>query len=83
MRLDMRKLNGLIVWALLDNTAACDFYWRRGGRPIDNASPGSAAILRRSPSPGGDRPRGDPPVIHLVIRTRGTRDACSNRSKRR
>ena len=32
--LDMRKLNGLIVWALLDNTAACDFYWRRGGRPI-------------------------------------------------
>jgi ribosomal protein S18 acetylase RimI-like enzyme len=35
--LDMRKLNGLIVWALLDNTAACDFYWRRGGRPITNA----------------------------------------------
>ena len=35
--LDMRKLNGLIVWALLDNTAACDFYWRRGGRPIDSA----------------------------------------------
>jgi ribosomal protein S18 acetylase RimI-like enzyme len=35
--LDMRKLNGLIVWALLDNTAACDFYWRRGGRPITSA----------------------------------------------
>jgi ribosomal protein S18 acetylase RimI-like enzyme len=35
--LDMRKLNGLIVWALLDNTPACDFYWRRGGRPIANA----------------------------------------------
>jgi GNAT superfamily N-acetyltransferase len=35
--LDMRKLNGLIVWALLDNTAACDFYWRRGGRPVANA----------------------------------------------
>jgi ribosomal protein S18 acetylase RimI-like enzyme len=32
--LDMRKLNGLIIWALLDNTPACDFYWRRGGRPI-------------------------------------------------
>jgi len=32
--LDMRKLNGLIIWALLDNTQACDFYWRRGGRPI-------------------------------------------------
>jgi GNAT superfamily N-acetyltransferase len=32
--LDTRKLNGLIVWALLDNTAACNFYWRRGGRPI-------------------------------------------------
>ena len=35
--LDMRKLNGLIVWALLDNTAACDFYWRRGGRPVTSA----------------------------------------------
>jgi len=32
--LDMRKLRGLIVWALLANTAACDFYWRRGGRPV-------------------------------------------------
>lgn len=32
--LDLRNLNGLIVWALLDNTPACDFYWRRGGRPI-------------------------------------------------
>lgn len=35
--LDMRKLKGLIVWALLDNTPACDFYWRRGGRPVANA----------------------------------------------
>ena len=35
--LDMRKLNGLIVWALLDNTGACDFYWRRGGRPVASA----------------------------------------------
>jgi ribosomal protein S18 acetylase RimI-like enzyme len=35
--LDMRKLNGLIVWALIDNTAACNFYWRRGGRPIASA----------------------------------------------
>jgi len=35
--LDMKRLNGLIVWALLENTAACDFYWRRGGRPIASA----------------------------------------------
>jgi GNAT superfamily N-acetyltransferase len=35
--LDMRKLNGLVVWALIDNTAACNFYWRRGGRPVANA----------------------------------------------
>jgi ribosomal protein S18 acetylase RimI-like enzyme len=35
--LDMRKLNGLVVWALLENTQACDFYWRRGGRPITSA----------------------------------------------
>ena len=33
----MKRLNGLIVWALLENTAACDFYWRRGGRPIASA----------------------------------------------
>lgn len=32
--LDMRKLNGLIIWALIDNTPACNFYWRRGGRPV-------------------------------------------------
>ena len=32
--LDMRRLDGLIVWALLGNTSACDFYWRRGGRPV-------------------------------------------------
>lgn len=31
--LDERRLNGLIVWALAENTAACQFYWRRGGRP--------------------------------------------------
>jgi len=35
--LDMKRLNGLIVWALLDNTPACDFYWRRGGRPVASA----------------------------------------------
>jgi GNAT superfamily N-acetyltransferase len=32
--LDMRRLDGLIVWALLGNSSACDFYWRRGGRPV-------------------------------------------------
>lgn len=35
--LDMRRLSGLVVWALLENTAACDFYWRRGGRPVASA----------------------------------------------
>ena len=34
LHLDMRRLNGLIVWALADNDAAIAFYWRRGGRPI-------------------------------------------------
>lgn len=33
-RLDERCLDGLVVWALIDNTPACDFYWRRGGRPF-------------------------------------------------
>jgi ribosomal protein S18 acetylase RimI-like enzyme len=32
--LDTRQLCGLIVWALADNTAAGDFYWQRGGRPV-------------------------------------------------
>jgi ribosomal protein S18 acetylase RimI-like enzyme len=32
-RLDERGLKGLVVWALIDNTQACHFYWRRGGRP--------------------------------------------------
>lgn len=31
-QLDTRGLDGLIVWALEDNTLACDFYRRRGGR---------------------------------------------------
>ncbi len=32
--LDMRRLNGLVVWALAENEAAIAFYWRRGGRPV-------------------------------------------------
>ena len=32
--LDSRRLRGLVVWALVDNAAACHFYWRRGGRPV-------------------------------------------------
>ena len=33
-RLDSRRLKGLIVWALVDNARAIDFYERRGGRPV-------------------------------------------------
>jgi ribosomal protein S18 acetylase RimI-like enzyme len=33
-RLDERRLKGLVVWALTDNSQATDFYWRRGGRPV-------------------------------------------------
>ncbi len=33
-QLDLRGLRGLVVWALADNTAASEFYWHRGGRPI-------------------------------------------------
>jgi ribosomal protein S18 acetylase RimI-like enzyme len=36
-RLDNRDLNGLLVWALADNSSAIDFYWRRGGRPVAQA----------------------------------------------
>ena len=33
-QLDQRKMKGLIVWALFENTPAINFYWRRGGRPV-------------------------------------------------
>lgn len=36
--LEMRGHAGLIVWALIDNSTATDFYWRRGGRPIAEAT---------------------------------------------
>jgi ribosomal protein S18 acetylase RimI-like enzyme len=36
--LDQRSLKGLVIWALADNQQACDFYWRRGGRPIARTS---------------------------------------------
>jgi ribosomal protein S18 acetylase RimI-like enzyme len=35
--LDQRRLKGLIVWVLAENTPAIDFYWRRGGRPVARA----------------------------------------------
>lgn len=37
-RLDERGLKGLLVWALIDNTQACHFYWRRGGRPVGSTT---------------------------------------------
>ncbi len=33
-RLAELKLKGLLVWALVDNDAACGFYLRLGGKPI-------------------------------------------------
>lgn len=33
-RLDNRRLPGLLVWALVENTSATAFYWQRGGRPV-------------------------------------------------
>lgn len=32
--LDQHRLKGLLVWALTENEGACDFYRRRGGRPV-------------------------------------------------
>lgn len=37
-RIDAMRLDGLIVWALSDNSAACDFYRRRGGRVLARRS---------------------------------------------
>ena len=33
-RLGELRLNGLMIWALADNEAACGFYLRQGGKPI-------------------------------------------------
>ncbi len=35
--LDLRGLEGLVVWALAENSGATDFYWYRGGRPVAEA----------------------------------------------
>ena len=32
--LDNSRMSGLLVWALAENTGACEFYRRRGGRPV-------------------------------------------------
>jgi ribosomal protein S18 acetylase RimI-like enzyme len=37
-RLDAQRYDGLLVWALSDNHTACDFYWRRGGRPFQRGT---------------------------------------------
>jgi hypothetical protein len=34
---DQERTTGRKPAQLLANTAACDFYWRRGGRPITSA----------------------------------------------
>lgn len=36
-RLDERRLKGLIVWALSENSGAVNFYWQLGGRPLVSA----------------------------------------------
>ncbi len=47
-QLDHLNLDGLVVWALADNTQAGDFYWRRGGRPIGETTEqiGSARLKK-------------------------------------
>lgn len=37
-RLMQQELHSLVVWALSDNTGACDFYERRGGEAVARAS---------------------------------------------
>lgn len=36
-RLDERRLKGLVVWVLAENTNAVNFYWQLGGRPLVSA----------------------------------------------
>ncbi len=37
-QLDLRSLNGLIIWALAENVIAAGFYDHRGGRPVARAT---------------------------------------------
>ena len=49
-----RALTAPIVWALLGNSSACDFYWRRGGRPVASTFTRiGGERLERSPSAWG------------------------------
>jgi len=43
-KLDERGLSGLLVWVLADNTPACNFYWRRGGRPVTSSTERFGAV---------------------------------------
>ena len=46
--LDNARLPGLLVWALAENTGACEFYRRRGGRPVARTKErmGDRALLK-------------------------------------
>jgi GNAT superfamily N-acetyltransferase len=37
-RLAGKEMHSLVVWALSDNSGACEFYERRGGKPVAKAS---------------------------------------------
>ena len=59
--LDMRKLNGLIVWALLDNTRpATSTGAAAAGRSPAPSRASAASGWRRSPSPGARNFRDSP-----------------------
>lgn len=44
-RLGVMELHSLVVWALSDNAGACEFYERRGGRPVAKASERFGTVL--------------------------------------
>ncbi len=44
-RLGVMELHSLVVWALSDNAGACEFYERRGGRPVARASERFGTVL--------------------------------------
>ena len=46
--MDASRMSGLLVWALAENTSACEFYRRRGGRPVAKTKErmGDRALLK-------------------------------------
>ena len=47
LRLTELRLNSLLIWALADNDATCNFYARLGGKPVAEGSEAFGKVTLR------------------------------------